>query len=445
MLERNGLLDFSPLIGMAYLCEFTTFGTPVKLSKRKLDEISSLPSSNGISRYFKEISPVKSHNIAASKNYTSIGYDKSDSDGLIAASTEGTSSKELLTWKWSAISHLSSCDERKAKRRKSTTERYPYAAFLSYLATPNQPTLEKVSENRSCEGTLPWDMDGMDFPLNTPQSCQSFSFLRDVVDTDEILKEQLGRDKKPAASVAQCARLLYTPVCAIWKDDKKHAAHIAIEPLLLLPKTDSSDSSHRHDVDELKCFASHTELASLQSLRSQQGLVSWYERFRELLEFKRLHGHYNVPQKFKVFPKLGIWVNKQRCNRLILPPNKVAALESVGFDWGKKLGESAWNSKFNALVDYKTKHGDCRVPTKWPQDKSLGRWVSMQRGHYKDFKAGRKTVITKERIKMLQEIGFDWMISSRAFSLFANNTSITNTQSNTIMNRKVKVKPPAHS
>jgi Helicase associated domain len=72
------------------------------------------------------------------------------------------------------------------------------------------------------------------------------------------------------------------------------------------------------------------------------------------------------------------------------------------------------------------------VPTKWPQDMSLGRWVSMQRGQYKDFKAGRKTVMTKERIKLLQDIGFEWAISSRTYSLFAN-TSITNTQSDTIV------------
>jgi hypothetical protein len=61
----------------------------------------------------------------------------------------------------------------------------------------------------------------------------------------------------------------------------------------------------------------------------------------------------------------------------------------------------------------------------------------MQRSQYKDFKAGRKTVMTKERIKMLQDIGFEWAISSRTFSYFAN-TSITNTQSDTIMNSKGK-------
>jgi hypothetical protein len=357
MLERNGLLDFSPLMGMAYLCEFANSGTPVKLSKRKLDEISNLPAIDGISRYFHEISPVKSHDAVTSNYCASSGYNKSSLDGLIADSSEGISSIELLASRWSTTSHASRSDEKQAKRRKSVTESYPYAAFLSYLQTPNEPKEEKVSENRTFESTLRWDFVDKDFHLNTPQSCQSFSFLRDM---DEKIKEKARGDKKPAADVARSARALYTPVCAVWNDDEKHATPIEIDPLLVLPKTGSPDSSNQLSVDEIKCFPSRAELASLRTLRSQQGLASWYERFRELLEFKRLHGHYNVPQKFKVSPKLGVWVNKQRSNRLSLPRNKVAALESVGFDWGKKLGEASWKSKFNAVVAYKAKHGDCK-------------------------------------------------------------------------------------
>jgi Helicase associated domain len=359
MLESNGLLDCSPLMGMAYLCDFATSGTPIKLSKREIDEIADLPSSDGISRFFNQISPIKSLSVAASDYDASNGYDKSSPASLIAAPSEGLSNFELLTSRWSTISHASSSDMKETKRRKLATESDLYAAFLSYAGTPNEPKPEQVSENRAYERKLPWDIDDMDFPVNTPTSCQSFSFLRDVVYMDETIKEQMGGDQKSAAGVDKSATVLYTPVCSIWSDDEKQATHIAIDPLLVLSTTGSPDSSQRQGGDELKWFPSHAELSSLRSLRSQQGLVRWYERFRELLEFKRLYGHYNVPQKFMAFPKLGVWVNKQRSNRHDLPPKKVEALESVGFDWGKKLGESAWMSKFNAVVDYKAKHGDC--------------------------------------------------------------------------------------
>lgn len=40
--------------------------------------------------------------------------------------------------------------------------------------------------------------------------------------------------------------------------------------------------------------------------------------------------------------------------------------------------------------------------------------------------SGRKTVMTKERIEMLQDIGFEWEISSRGFYHYKKGVSSQN-------------------
>lgn len=37
--------------------------------------------------------------------------------------------------------------------------------------------------------------------------------------------------------------------------------------------------------------------------------VTWSERYNELLNFKKIFGHCNVPQKYKNNPQLGVWVS----------------------------------------------------------------------------------------------------------------------------------------
>lgn len=110
---------------------------------------------------------------------------------------------------------------------------------------------------------------------------------------------------------------------------------------------------------EIKLHPSASELDFLPNPRAKVALKVWYQRLRELVAFKNEYGHANVRQKYPANPQLGIWVNKQRCTRNTLTRQKLAALEAVGFDWGTKKGEHAWNSKYNELVKYRKIHGDC--------------------------------------------------------------------------------------
>ena len=46
--------------------------------------------------------------------------------------------------------------------------------------------------------------------------------------------------------------------------------------------------------------------------------------------------------------------------------------------------DDQWNAMFLQLLVYRAKHGDCRVPALYPQDKGIGKWVKEQRKRLKE-------------------------------------------------------------
>lgn len=146
---------------------------------------------------------------------------------------------------------------------------------------------------------------------------------------------------------------------------------------------------------------------------------SWERRFVELLEFKRLHHHCEVPQSYAENTSLGTWVNKQRMeqkNRTegknsSLNDSRMERLQSVGFRWAKRKGQASWDEKFDALVAYKAKHGNCHVPTKYKDNTALGRWISTQRAEYKKYQEGSKCSMNADKIRKLENIGFAWFMA----------------------------------
>ena len=55
-----------------------------------------------------------------------------------------------------------------------------------------------------------------------------------------------------------------------------------------------------------------------------------------------------------------------------------------------------------------TKSQHCRVPHGYPPNKKLSWWVMNQRAQYAQRATGKKTWLTEDRIKLLDEIGFVW-------------------------------------
>ena len=129
-------------------------------------------------------------------------------------------------------------------------------------------------------------------------------------------------------------------------------------------------------------------------------IVPWETRFNELVEYKAEHGNSNVPHSHG---RLGSWATKQRrlykANKLL--QDRIDRLNSIGFKWSlrKMSTKVPWETRFNDLVEYKAKNGDCGIPQRRGV---LGNWVHAQRNAYK------KGKLAQDRIDRLSGIGFDW-------------------------------------
>ena len=166
----------------------------------------------------------------------------------------------------------------------------------------------------------------------------------------------------------------------------------------------------------------------------------WGVRFQQLVEYKRVHGHCNVPQDYKANPQLGNWVKRQRPNKETTSENKRNQLNSIGFVWRLKRGppkqqprvrpstvedpkkkkarldeeaaqkdtgfqQKSWDSYFEQLRDFVRTYKHCNVPSQHPE---LGRWAEEQRQLYEWKQIGKETRshLTDEREVKLMAVGF---------------------------------------
>ena len=136
---------------------------------------------------------------------------------------------------------------------------------------------------------------------------------------------------------------------------------------------------------------------------------SWQESFRKYNEM------FGDPLVFSVETavnteeqKLLQWGKSQRRAKKKgkLSEERVEKLEGIGFIWD--LFEARWLEMAQLLVSYKKKFGDCLVKEdyKTADGVNLGKWVQKQRA------AKKKRTLSKERVKILKDIGFVWVVGS---------------------------------
>jgi len=130
----------------------------------------------------------------------------------------------------------------------------------------------------------------------------------------------------------------------------------------------------------------------------------WRTRFADLLRYKEIYGNCDVPVKGEENKELGNWVSQQRqyYNRGSLHPTRVKLLEEAGFKWAANIQKKRWNERYSALLQFKSRTGNCDVPTRYKDDPSLGVWVANQRR----LRNAGKLNAAKQRL--LEEIGFTW-------------------------------------
>jgi hypothetical protein len=132
----------------------------------------------------------------------------------------------------------------------------------------------------------------------------------------------------------------------------------------------------------------------------------------ELAEYRRIHGHCNVPKGYSDNIQLGTWVSSQRkYYRFLIKGEtspmtalRIQALERLGFKWD--CCGATWEDRLSELADYRRIHGHCNVPQRYSKNTKLGRWAIAQRTQYRFHKEGKKCQMTIPRIQELESLGF---------------------------------------
>lgn len=129
----------------------------------------------------------------------------------------------------------------------------------------------------------------------------------------------------------------------------------------------------------------------------------WQEKLRAVAAFKREHGRW-PPQRLgdPGINSLHQWLVGMRMlyHRGKLPPDRVRALEAIGFTWRHQ--DPRWDSQLAALAEFKAAHGHCNVPKTWPANPALGSFVNWTR-HLR-----AKRTLSDDCIRQLDAMGFVW-------------------------------------
>ena len=132
--------------------------------------------------------------------------------------------------------------------------------------------------------------------------------------------------------------------------------------------------------------------------------AAWEEMYKKLINYKDKFGNTEVHEQWDADSRLGIWVRDQRRQYRIedLSDDRIMKLEEIGFVW--EPFEVLWMRMYNRLIKYKNKFGDTHVPSNYVEDPELSHWVCYQRQSY------RKGRLADDRIKMLEEVDFNWKL-----------------------------------
>ena len=140
----------------------------------------------------------------------------------------------------------------------------------------------------------------------------------------------------------------------------------------------------------------------------------WSEKFEELCEYRKTHGHCLVPHTYHQNLPLARWVKRQRYQFKLMKEGKsstmteerVTALEDIGFVWDSQ--GAAWSERHEELRSYASHYGHCNVPSNYGENPQLATWVKCQRRQYKLFQEGKPSNMTVQRIQELNALGFEW-------------------------------------
>jgi len=127
----------------------------------------------------------------------------------------------------------------------------------------------------------------------------------------------------------------------------------------------------------------------------------WLSMFMILTEFRKTHGHADVPAKYKTYMPLGGWVRRQRSvyHEGKLDPSREQLLREIGFNF-RLLDSYNWDEMFGKLEDFKRQFGHAWVSDSH-HDVQLHYWLTYQR------KLHWRGKLEAEKVSRLAALGVD--------------------------------------
>jgi hypothetical protein len=193
------------------------------------------------------------------------------------------------------------------------------------------------------------------------------------------------------------------------------AAAAASHPMNSDSEQTSPDDGSTNEHSQKRSTSEPPSNASLQQCSA------WRDRLSEIADYRKIHGHCNIPTNYSENTKLANWVTTQRHQyrlhlkgkRSSMTTFRIQELESLGFEW--EVWVTAWEDRLSQLADYRTIHGHCNVPQRYSEDSGLARWVANQRCRYRLRLEGKPSSMTLSRIQALECLDFGWrpLISRR--------------------------------
>jgi len=142
--------------------------------------------------------------------------------------------------------------------------------------------------------------------------------------------------------------------------------------------------------------------------------AKWDDNFRALKNYYQQNGHCDVAttnssakseSSLDASDRLKSFVQNQRKeykkwqkgDNSRMDERKIGMLNTIDFVWDKN--QQLWENRFKELLDFKNEFGHLNVPMKY---KTLGQWVTKHR------KARQSGILSKEKMDILDSIGFIW-------------------------------------
>jgi hypothetical protein len=182
------------------------------------------------------------------------------------------------------------------------------------------------------------------------------------------------------------------------------------------PMNSDSNRSSRNNRSANKHSKKRSTSKPTPNAAGRQGRYSaWKDRLSELADYRKVHGHCNVPRNDSENTQLSDWVANQRCQYWLqlagktspMTTSRIKDLESLDFEWDRSHG-GTWEDLLSDLTDYRKIHGHCSVPQNNSGNTQLANWVHTQRKQYRLHLEGKKSSLTLSHIEELESLDFEW-------------------------------------